>query len=46
MPVRVKKTRQNKNLEPGSDSIRTEQALGALFSRADGTLISAAALEP
>src|SRR6185436_11703010 len=26
-PVRVKKTRQNKNLEPGSDSIRTEKAL-------------------
>ena len=25
-PVRVKKTRQNKNLEPGSDSIRTEKA--------------------
>src|SRR5262245_20795683 len=32
IPVRVKKTRQNKNLEPGSDSIRTEKALagGAL----------------
>ena len=27
-PVRVKKTRQNKNLEPRSDSIGTEQALG------------------
>ena len=26
-PVRVQKTRQNKNLEPGSDSIRTEKAL-------------------
>jgi hypothetical protein len=26
IPVRVKKTRQNKNLEPGSDSIRTEKA--------------------
>ncbi len=25
-PVRVKKTRQNKKLEPGSDSIRTDQA--------------------
>src|ERR1700744_3072201 len=25
-PVRVKKTRQNKTLEPGSDSIRTEKA--------------------
>src|SRR5580698_569142 len=28
IPVRVKKTRQNKNLEPGSDSIRTGKALG------------------
>jgi hypothetical protein len=28
IPVRVKKTRQNKNLEPGSDSIRTEKAQG------------------
>src|SRR6476620_7317813 len=28
VPVRVKKTRQNKRLEPGSDSIRTEKALG------------------
>src|ERR1700761_9593264 len=27
-PVRVKKTRQNKKLEPGSDSIRTVRALG------------------
>jgi hypothetical protein len=27
IPVRVKKTRQNKKLEPGSDSIRTEKAL-------------------
>src|SRR5580698_7292316 len=27
IPVRVKKTRQNKNLEPGSDSIRTGKAL-------------------
>jgi hypothetical protein len=26
VPVRVKKTRQNKKLEPGSDPIRTEQA--------------------
>jgi hypothetical protein len=26
-PVRVKKTRQNKNLEPRSDSIGTEMAL-------------------
>jgi hypothetical protein len=32
MPVRVKKTRQNKRLEPGSDSIRTDKALRA-FSR-------------
>src|SRR6478752_3133972 len=29
-PVRVKKTRQNKRIEPGSDSIRTEKALGRL----------------
>src|SRR6185295_2624610 len=29
-PVRVKKTRQNKNLEPRSDSIGTEKALGYL----------------
>ena len=27
IPVRVKKTRQNKNLEPRSDSIGTEKAL-------------------
>ncbi len=27
IPVRVKKTRQNKNLEPGSNSIRTGKAL-------------------
>jgi hypothetical protein len=27
-PVRVKKTRQNKRLEPGSDSIRTDKAPG------------------
>ena len=27
----MKKTRQNKKLEPGSDSIRTEQALMKLF---------------
>src|SRR5260221_13428090 len=26
-PVRVKKTRQNKRVEPGSDSIRTDKAL-------------------
>jgi hypothetical protein len=35
VPVRVKKTRQNKNLEPGSDSIRTEKAL----SRGPGTIV-------
>jgi hypothetical protein len=29
LPVRVKKTRQNKRLEPGSDSIRTDMALAA-----------------
>src|SRR4051812_21122183 len=28
IPVRVKKTRQNKNLEPGADSITTGKALG------------------
>jgi hypothetical protein len=27
LPVRVKKTRQTKRLEPGSDSIRTDKAL-------------------
>ena len=27
IPVRVKKTRQNKNLEPRSDSLGTEKAL-------------------
>src|ERR1700689_1410562 len=30
IPVRVKKTRQNRNLEPRSDSIGTEKALAAL----------------
>jgi len=30
-PVRVKKTRQIKNLEPRSDSIGTEKALGTVF---------------
>jgi hypothetical protein len=30
-PVRVKKTRQNKNLEPRSDSIGTEKALVAVI---------------
>src|ERR1700754_1738012 len=31
IPVRVKKTRQIKNLEPRFDSIETEKALGAIF---------------
>src|SRR5580698_6098197 len=45
MPVRVKKTRQNKNPKPGSDSIRTEglgnnretalQSVGAKGKRMD-----------
>ena len=30
IPVRVKKTRQNKKLEPGSDFIKAEKALAAL----------------
>src|SRR5436190_18824845 len=30
IPVRVKKMRQNKNLEPGSDLIRTDKALDDL----------------
>jgi len=29
VPVRVTKTRQNKRLKPGSDSIRTDMALVA-----------------
>jgi hypothetical protein len=33
IPVRVKKARQKKNLEPGSDSIRTEEAPGELSIR-------------
>jgi hypothetical protein len=32
-PVRVKKTRQIKNLEPRFDSIETEKALGSCFDR-------------
>jgi hypothetical protein len=32
MPVRVKKTRQNKGLEPSSDSIGTEEALALQLS--------------
>ncbi len=31
-PVRVKKTRQNKSMEPGSDSIRTDKALERVFA--------------
>jgi hypothetical protein len=31
IPVRVKKTRQNKRIEPGSDSIRTDKALEPLL---------------
>jgi SSS family solute:Na+ symporter len=39
IPVRVKKTRQNKRLEPGSDSIRTDKALVAVaFSDRAGKL--------
>jgi hypothetical protein len=33
VPVRVKKTRQNKNLEPRSDEIGTEWALTLEFGR-------------
>jgi hypothetical protein len=32
IPVRVKKTRQNEKLEPGSDSIGTETTLAAAGS--------------
>jgi hypothetical protein len=31
MPVRVKKMRRNKNLEPRSDSVGTETALGFAY---------------
>jgi hypothetical protein len=34
-PVRVKKTRQNKKLEPGSDLIRTEEAPGTTLRYPD-----------
>ena len=34
-PVRVKKTRQIKNLEPRFDSIETEKALAGFTSRFD-----------
>src|SRR5260221_13781413 len=33
IPVRVKKTSQNKKIEPRSDSIGTEKALGLVFPR-------------
>src|ERR1700726_5321605 len=36
IPVRVKKTRQNKRLEPGSDSIRTDKALGPFWAKSEG----------
>jgi hypothetical protein len=35
-PVRVKKTRQIKNIEPRFDSIETEKALVTGFIAADG----------
>ena len=38
IPVRVKKTRQNKNREPRSDSIGTEKALVTIFLRLRPTL--------
>ena len=38
MPVRVKKTRQNKGPEPGSDSIRTDKALGGGVQRCKSAL--------
>jgi hypothetical protein len=40
VPVRVKKTRQNKNLEPRSDSIGTEKALDQ-FDRPKTSLATA-----
>ncbi len=50
-PVRVKKTRQNKRLEPGSDSIRTDKALAAcqaadLAYRRAFDLLSPATMHP
>jgi hypothetical protein len=36
MPVRVKKTRQNKKIEPRSDAIGTEKALVWHFSDLTG----------
>src|SRR6202035_3727610 len=38
IPVRVKKTRQNKRLEPGSDSIRTDKALRKALSMRTATI--------
>jgi hypothetical protein len=43
MPVRVKKTRQNKNLECGSDSIKTALQCGKAGSYASQSRISASA---
>ncbi|GEC57687.1 hypothetical protein BEL01nite_67300 [Bradyrhizobium elkanii] len=40
IPVRVKKTRQNKNLEPRSDSIGTGKALVAAADPADRTVVA------
>jgi len=37
-PVRMKKTRQNKKLEPGSDSIRTDQALAGAIAGLGGAI--------
>src|SRR5205807_5462995 len=37
IPVRIKKTRQNKKLESGSDSIRTDKALKVLGNSLDPT---------
>jgi DNA-binding CsgD family transcriptional regulator len=39
-PVRVKKTRQNKNLEPRSDSIGTEEALVRCLNEPDGKFLA------
>ncbi len=41
IPVRVKKTRQNKNLEPRSDSIGTERAPGQAGPVATGGPLAA-----
>ena len=38
MPVRVKKTRQNKGPEPGSDSLRTDKAPGGGVQRCKSAL--------